>query len=121
MVLKDIWVALSAAIAQQNRVDVIANNVANANTSGFKKDRLVFKEYLTVLERGWDTLDLPRKQWAPGDFYRSQGGEKAHVKVAASFTIFPTGSTHSYGKPLGPGHGGSGLYGGARLWGGSLH
>ena len=98
--MKDIWVPLSAAIAQQRKVDIIANNVANANTPGFKKDGLVFKEYLTALEKGVDTIDLPRKEWAPEDFYRSQGGEKAHVKVAASFTIFEQGHLTPTGNPL---------------------
>ena len=98
--LKDIWVPLSAALAQQRKVDTIANNVANANTPGFKKDRLVFKEYLTALEKGVGSTELPRKEWAPKDFYRSQGGEKAHVKVAASFTIFEQGHLTPTGNPL---------------------
>ena len=98
--LKDIWVPLSAAVAQQNKVDTIANNVANANTPGFKKDRLVFKEYLTALEKGLEDIDLPRKEWAPRDFYRSQGGENALVKTAASFTIFEQGALTPTGNPL---------------------
>ena len=107
--MKDIWVPLSAAVAQQSKVDTIANNVANANTPGFKKDRLVFKEYLTALEKGADTIDLPRKEWAPEDFYRSQGGDKAHVKVAASFTIFEQGPLTPTGNPLDIGINGSGF------------
>ena len=46
--MKELWVPLSAAIARQNQVDTIANNIANVNTPGFKKDRLAFKEYLQV-------------------------------------------------------------------------
>ena len=107
--MKDIWVPLSAAVAQQNKVDTIANNVANANTPGFKKDRLVFKEYLTALEKGPDLIDLPRKEWAPEDFYRSQGGEKSHVKVAASFTVFEQGPLTSTDNPLDIGISGQGL------------
>ena len=107
--MKDIWVPLSAAIAQQRKVDTIANNVANANTPGFKKDRLVFKEYLTALEKGVDSIELPRKEWAPEDFYRSQGGEKAHVKVAASFTIFEQGHLTRTGNPLDIGINGRGF------------
>ncbi|MCY4644813.1 MAG: flagellar hook-basal body protein [Bacteriovoracales bacterium] len=107
--LKDIWIPLSAAIAQQNKVDVIANNVANANTSGFKKDRLVFKEYLTVFEKGLEGIDLPRKEWAPEDFYRSQGGEKAYVKVAASFTSFEQGALKATENPLDIGINGKGF------------
>lgn len=50
--MKDLWVPISGALAQQRNVETIANNVANANTPGFKKDRMVFKEYLTALEKG---------------------------------------------------------------------
>ena len=107
--MKDIWVPLSAAIAQQRKVDTIANNVANANTPGFKKDRLVFKEHLTALEKGLNNIDLPQKEWAPEDFYRSQGGEKAHVKVAASFTIFEQGALTPTGNPLDIGINGKGF------------
>ena len=108
--MKGIWVPLSAAIAQQSKVDTVANNVANANTPGFKKDRLVFKEYLTALERGVGNIDLPRKEWAPEDFYRSQGGEKAHVKVAASFTVFEQGTLSPTGNPLDIGINGKGFF-----------
>ena len=107
--LKDIWVPLSAALAQQSKVDTIANNVANANTPGFKRDRLVFKEYLTALEKGIDNIDLPGKEWAPEDFYRSQGGEKAYVKIAASFTIFEQGPLTPTGNPLDIGIDGQGF------------
>ena len=108
--MKDIWVPLSAALAQQSKVDIIANNVANANTPGFKRDRLVFKEYLTALEKGIDNIDLPRKEWAPEDFYRSQGGEKAYVKIAASFTVFEQGALTPTGNPLDLGIEGPGFF-----------
>ena len=34
---KGIYTALSGAIAQAKRLDTIANNLANVNTTGFKK------------------------------------------------------------------------------------
>ena len=40
--MRDLWVPVSGAIAQQKRVETIANNVANANTAGFKRDQMVF-------------------------------------------------------------------------------
>lgn len=39
-----IYAALSGAIAQARALDVISNNMANASTTGFKRDDLVFKE-----------------------------------------------------------------------------
>jgi flagellar basal-body rod protein FlgF len=97
--LKELWVPLSGAIAQQRSVETIANNVANANTPGFKRDDVTFREHLTALQKGVEDIDLPHKEWAPEDFYRSYGAEHSQVKVDANFTIFeqgqltPTGST----------------------------
>ena len=61
--MKELWVPLSGALAQQRKVETIANNVANANTTAFKKDKAVFKEHLTAYQKGID-VDLPSKEWA---------------------------------------------------------
>ncbi len=99
--MKELWVPLSGAIAQQRKVETIANNVANANTPGFKKDQVVFKEYLTQFEKGYNQdLDMPNKEWKPEDFYRSYGAEHAKVKVDGSFTDFQQGQTSPTGNPL---------------------
>ena len=84
--MKNIWVPLSGAIAQQRNVEVIANNVANANTPGFKQDQLVFKEYLTALQKGTGEIDIPKDKWEPSDFYRTYDSENAYVKVDGSYT-----------------------------------
>ena len=41
-----IYTALTGAVAQQQTLDVIANNVANATTAGFRADRAAFSEFL---------------------------------------------------------------------------
>ena len=98
--LKNIWVSVSGAVAQQRNVETIANNVANANTPGFKKDKLVFKEYLTALDKGIDDIDLPNKEWKPDDFYKTYGAQNAHVKVDASYTNFSQGQLTPTSNPL---------------------
>jgi flagellar basal-body rod protein FlgG len=40
------WVAKTGLDAQQMRMNVISNNLANVNTSGFKRDRAVFEDLL---------------------------------------------------------------------------
>ncbi len=90
--LKNIWVSLSGQIAQQKKVDTIANNIANANTAGFKKDRLTFKEHLTSLNKGLTDIDIPREEWSPRDFYKTQGAQNAYVKVDGSYTVFEQGA-----------------------------
>jgi flagellar basal-body rod protein FlgF len=98
--MKNIWVPLSGQVAQQRKVETIANNVANANTVGFKKDQLVFKEHLTALTTGVEDIDIPRKEFSPADFYHSQGAENSMVAVDSSFTIFEQGTMIPTNNPL---------------------
>ncbi len=39
-----LWIAKTGLDAQQTRMSVIANNLANVNTTGFKQDRAVFED-----------------------------------------------------------------------------
>jgi flagellar basal-body rod protein FlgG len=89
--LRELWVPLSGAIAQQRNVETIANNVANANTPGFKKDQVVFKEYLTALEKGDEAVNLPQKEFKPEDFYRSYNAEDSFVKVDGTYSLHEQG------------------------------
>ena len=98
--MKNIWVPLSGQIAQQRKVETIANNVANANTAGFKKDQLVFKEHLTALTKGSDDIHIPRKEFSPDDFYHSQGAENAYVDVAGSYTNHDQGQLVPTNNPF---------------------
>lgn len=98
--MKNIWVPLSGQVAQQRKVETIANNVANANTVGFKKDQLVFKEHLTALTKGVEDIDIPRNEFSPSDFYHTQGSENAMVAVDGSFTIFEQGTLIPTQNPL---------------------
>ena len=96
--MRELWVPLSGAIAQQRNVETIANNVANANTPGYKKDQVIFKEYLAALDKKDAEIQLPQKEWKPEDFYRSYNAEDAFVKVDGTYTnqeqgqLAPTGN-----------------------------
>lgn len=98
--MRELWVPLSGAIAQQKQVETIANNVANVNTPGFKRDQVVFKEYLAALEKGGDQqgIDLPQKEWKPEDFYRSYNAEDSFVKVDGSYTVHEQGQLAQTGN-----------------------
>jgi len=98
--MKNIWVPLSGQIAQQRKVETIANNVANANMAGFKKDQLVFKEHLTALTKGSDDIHIPRKEFSPDDFYHTQGGENAYVDIAGSYTNHDQGQLIPTNNPF---------------------
>jgi len=49
-----LWVAKTGLDAQQTRMSVVSNNLANVNTTGFKKDRAEFEDlvYQTVRQAG---------------------------------------------------------------------
>ena len=51
------WVAKTGLDAQQTRMNVISNNLANVNTSGFKRDRAIFEDllYQNVRQPGGQT------------------------------------------------------------------
>ncbi len=52
-----LWVAKTGLDAQQTEMAVISNNLANVNTTGFKKSRAVFQDllYQNVSQVGADT------------------------------------------------------------------
>jgi flagellar basal-body rod protein FlgG len=49
--MKSLWVSKTGLDAQQTRMTVTANNLANINTTGFKKDRAVFQDLMYQVER----------------------------------------------------------------------
>ncbi len=98
--MKTIWVPISGQIAQQKKIDMIANNIANANTNGFKRDEIAFKEYLTALDKGITDIDIPNKEWSPQDFYHSYGAENSMVKVDGNYTDFSQAQIIPTGNPL---------------------
>ena len=70
-----LWIAKTGLTAQQTRMQVISNNLANVNTTGFKKDRAVFEVYVA-------------NGLATGYRYQSHGHRKAAY----------TGQYDHYGK-----------------------
>ena len=57
--IRALWTSASGMEAQQMNLDVIANNLANVNTSGFKKSSIQFQEmmYDTDKTPGASTTD----------------------------------------------------------------
>ena len=78
--------ALSAAatgmMAQQTRTEIIANNLANVNTPGFKRSRAHFEDLLYQTVQGQQVLGDPDAQTAPaiqvGRGTRLAGVERMH-------------------------------------------
>ena len=51
--IRALWTASTGLQAQQLNIDVVANNLANVNTSGFKKGRADFQDLL------YQTMRMP--------------------------------------------------------------
>src|SRR5437667_7850703 len=52
--IRSLWIAKTGLDAQQTQLDVIANNLANVSTNGYKRSRAVFEDllYQTVRQPG---------------------------------------------------------------------
>ena len=97
---KGIFTAVSGAIAQSAKLDTIANNLANVNTTGFKRDGQLFREYLTSYEKEPSVIQVPRVPASIESFYDMQGGDKSFVELNGTFTDFAQGSLKATGNPL---------------------
>ncbi|MDP5307132.1 flagellar hook-basal body complex protein [Paracoccus spongiarum] len=53
-----IYAALTRQSGLMNEMRVVANNIANANTTGFRREGVIFAEHLAALDRQGDTLSM---------------------------------------------------------------
>jgi len=97
---KGIFTAVSGAMAQNARLDTIANNLANVNTPAFKRDSQIFREYLSAYEKEPGTITVPRVPASIESFYDMQGGDKSYVDLHGTSTDFTQGGLKSTGNPL---------------------
>lgn len=60
--MRSLWTAASGMIAQQTNVDTISNNLANVNTSGYKRETVEFKSllYQTIQAESTNNLGEPK-------------------------------------------------------------
>jgi flagellar basal-body rod protein FlgF len=97
---KGIYTAVSGAMAQQSSLDTIANNLANVNTPGFKRDSQLFREYLTAYEKEPGTITVPRIPASIESFYDMNGGDKSYVDAIGTSTDFTQGPMKQTGNKL---------------------
>lgn len=53
-----IYATLTRQAGLMAEMRVVANNIANANTTGFRREGVIFAEHLSALDRGGDTLSM---------------------------------------------------------------
>ena len=90
---KDMYVALSGAVGMQKRLDVVANNLANVSTPGFKADNIVFESYLSKKLKeteGQSTPQNPKPEFMRQDEYVVASEQYTdHTQGAARVTENP--------------------------------
>ncbi|OFZ55368.1 MAG: hypothetical protein A2428_13595 [Bdellovibrionales bacterium RIFOXYC1_FULL_54_43] len=92
-----IWIPVSGASAQERVVETSANNLANAETTAFKKELVSFEEYLVRAKDGDEPL--PRGPIKDKNLLPFDGRDKSMVTVSGSYTDFSQGPievTHSH-------------------------
>ncbi len=53
-----IYASLSRQSGLMAEMRVVANNIANANTTGYRREGVIFAEHLSALDRQGDTLSM---------------------------------------------------------------
>jgi flagellar basal-body rod protein FlgG len=89
-----LWAAKTGLDAQQTRMTVVSNNLANVNTSGYKKGRAVFEDllYQNVTQVGAATS---QDTTAPSGLSLGTG-----VRVVATEKLYTQGNLVQTGNPL---------------------
>ena len=92
--VRSLWTGAAGMISQQYQIDTIANNLANVNTTGFKKGRVDFEDliYQHHLLAGTPATAVSE---IPTGVFVGHG-----VKPAATPKLFDMGSLQSTGRKL---------------------
>ncbi len=90
--MRALWTAASGMKAQQLNIDNISNNLANVNTTGYKRQRMEFKDLLYATLR---KSDLNEGEGQPVNLQIGHG-----VMPSATSRSFTTGSMERTENPL---------------------
>ena len=90
--------ATGGMVTQFNRLDVISNNLANINTSGYKKDDIVIADFKRVFREVQDELPIDNHTYDAARFLNSTIDRVP--QVSQTYTDFSTGSLKSTTNPL---------------------
>lgn len=86
--------AATGMIAQQMMVDIIANNLANINTTGFKRSQIDFQDLLYIKMREYGTEEASGIN-SPGGLEVGSG-----VRAASNIKVFTAGEFQNTGRKL---------------------
>jgi flagellar basal-body rod protein FlgG len=88
------WVSMTGVKAQDTKLQAIANNLANANTVGYKRDRVMYEDlfYQVARQPGTQTND---NTVSPSGIQLGNG-----TRVTGTQKVFTTGSLQTTGQSL---------------------
>ncbi|MHC4758355.1 MAG: flagellar basal-body rod protein FlgG [Planctomycetota bacterium] len=86
--------AATGMTAQQMNIDIIANNLANINTTGFKRSQIDFKDLIYVTQQEFGT-EIYSGTNAPLGIETGSG-----VRPAATIKVFTAGEMQNTGREL---------------------
>ncbi len=92
--IRSLWISKTGLDAQQTQMDVIANNLANVSTNGFKRSRAVFEDLL------YQTLRQPGAQSSQQNQLPSGLQIGTGVRPVATERIFTQGNLQQTGNSL---------------------
>ncbi len=92
--MRALWTAGTGLVAQQANIDVISNNLANVNTTGFKKSRTDFQDLMYQTMRQAGNATGPDTQ-LPTGIQMGHG-----VRQVATQKMFTEGSLQQTGNSL---------------------
>lgn len=90
--------ATGGMVSQFHKLNTTTNNLANMNTAGFKRDELIFGDYLRVSENKRDDLPLDNNTKDGARFYNRATARVP--QVVDKFTDFSVGALKQSGNPL---------------------
>lgn len=102
--IRALWTAATGMETQQTNMDVIANNLANVNSAGFKKSRADFQDIL------YQTVKIAGSSSSPGVEIPTGVQVGLGSRVAAVQKIFTTGDIQQTGNDLDLAVEGSGFF-----------
>lgn len=90
---RSLWISKTGLDAQQTKLDVISNNLANVSTNGFKRSRAVFEDllYQTIRQPG---AQSSQQTQLPSGLQLGTG-----VRPVATESIFTQGNLQQTGNP----------------------
>ena len=102
--LKGLYVAYTGMLQEQKRMDNLANNLANADTTGFKKEGLSTQSFDSVL------VDKIKDGSEGYQYARRIGSANPGVKIGESYVDWSEGSLQVTDVPMDMAIGGKGFF-----------